>query len=95
MRITSAPAGDAPLEIRELWVGAEIPFIVLEKPNYASELFSGEPLEPFVGFIVWQSDALESLDRICPEAATWWRKVGFPKIQGQFIFNVECAEIIE
>jgi hypothetical protein len=90
IRITQVPAGEAPLSVREKWVGLTLPLA----PSFASPtnartfgVLSG-PRRPWArvaavllgrtthhrGYAVEASLALEALHRASPEAAAWWRE---------------------
>lgn len=95
MRITSAPVGQAPLEIREQWIGVEIPFLEVGMPaGSAHGVLNGETVKPYKAFTVDQTEAIDALRKKSPEAASWWESMGFPKKGGQFTFNAECAEVV-
>ena len=95
MRITSAPTGQAPLEIREKWIGVEMPFLEVGMPTGSVRgVLDGKKVKPHKAFTVDQEAALKALRERSPEAADWWKDYGFPVEGAQFTFNAECAEII-
>jgi len=95
MRVTSAPTGQAPLEIRQKWIGVEIPFLEIGVPTGSvSGILNGKKVKPHKVFIVDQVEALTALRKKSPKAADWWKGVGFPIAGAQFTFNVECAEVV-
>jgi hypothetical protein len=89
VRIISVPPGEAPLWVREKWVGLELPLTGWISPKkfptfgavsgprtYLAQLwaaFMGRA-ERIYGFPVDASRALEILEVSSPEAASWWRK---------------------
>lgn len=93
MRITSAPNGQAPLHIREKWIGVEIPYIEIGTPN-AVGVVDHMPVKQYEAFTVNQTDALMALRKKSPEAADWWKDMGFPVPGAYFTFNLKCAEVI-
>lgn len=96
MRITSAPTGQAPLEIREKWIGVEISFLDIGMPTGSIRgVLNGEKVKPHRAFTVDQVEALTALREKSPEAADWWQEMGFPVEGAQFTFNIECAEVID
>lgn len=93
MRITSVPNGQAPLHIREKWIGVEIPFIEMGTPKSVG-VIDGKPVKRHEAFTVNQTEALTALREKSPEAADWWKNMGFPIPGIHFTFNIECAEVI-
>jgi len=79
IRIKQAPSGEAPLEIREKWIGV---FMLCEP----------EPDE--TGVLVLQDRALFSLGCYAPEAAAWWKVQGYPKPGEYFHFGFSEVLII-
>ena len=88
IRIISVPPGEAPLWVREKWVGLELPLIRWESPKRflgfgtvtgprtcLAQLwgaFIGRA-ERIYGFSVDANRAVEILAISSPEAASWWR----------------------
>jgi len=85
IRIVRAPIGEAPLWVREAWIGLTLPtrghgrwtgFGVLTGPgSFLGELWAcfrgrGQKVE---GFAVDACEAVERLAAHNPEAAAWWR----------------------
>ena len=90
IRIVALPPGEAPLWVREKWVGLELPIAGRQASAdsfHTSGVLSG-PRNRFVvviwGILGWlpaQSGygvdvaaALDILEQVAPEAAAWWRK---------------------
>ncbi|HVV15121.1 MAG TPA: hypothetical protein VHD55_01850 [Candidatus Paceibacterota bacterium] len=97
IRITKVPDGEAPLEVRQAWVGLELPCGPI--CGYGDEppkgVLSNEPIKKnMYGFDVPQREALEILEASSPEAAAWWRTHGFPEGNDYFVFDRHWAEII-
>lgn len=90
LKITDVPPGEAPLWVREKWVGLIIPlFQVSAKPirtrtggvltgpkGLWSSLLALAQLrtEKMTGFLVLAKDAIDLLEARSPEAAKWWRE---------------------
>jgi hypothetical protein len=88
VRIISVPPGEAPLWVREKWVGLELPLTRWASPKkflgfgavsgprtYFAQLwalFLGRA-ERIYGFPVDANRAVEILASSSPEAAAWWR----------------------
>lgn len=96
IRITAIPPGEAPLWVREKWVGLELPLAEANpSPHevYTSGVLSGPRnrffaivwrlfgrLERHSGYSVCVNDAVAVLARTAPEAASWWRE-NVPRLQ--------------
>ena len=90
LHITSVPAGEAPLWVREQWVGLTLPLAqhkavplafmtsgVLSGPrNFLSRLMAlfAGKLERQSGFLVEARVAVAILALRSPEAAAWWQE---------------------
>lgn len=90
IHITSVPAGEAPLWVREQWVGLDLPLAqrkatpltfltsgVLSGPrNFLSFLFAlfTGKLERQSGYLVESQAAVAILALKNPDAAAWWRE---------------------
>jgi len=90
LRVTSTPPGEAPLWVREKWVGLVLPLAqraaspvsiqvsgILSGPKgFMSSLvaFLLGRYERQSGYVVEVLPALEILGRGSPEAASWWRE---------------------
>jgi hypothetical protein len=89
VRIIAIPPGEAPLWVREKWVGLELPLLCW--PSARKFVAFGAVSGPrtwfaqiwallrgrsqrIYGFAVDASRAVEILDRSSPEAAAWWRE---------------------
>src|SRR3981189_3195245 len=91
VRIIAVPPGEAPLWVREKWVGLELPLLrwraagtfigfgAVSGPRTCLAqiwaLLRGRSHRIY-GFAVDASRAVEILARASPEAATWWRERG-------------------
>ena len=89
VRIQSVPHGEAPLWVREKWVGLELPTVLRDGTLVASHTFgvlSGPQsnlralwamfrgqAKRESGFPVPVTAALQALEVASPEAAEWWR----------------------
>lgn len=96
IRIVRAPAGQAPLEIREKWVGVEM--ICLYHSNREQSTHHAE-INPdpkaYEAFVVLQTHAICSLARSSPEAVSYWERNGFPTSEAAtFMFDAQCAEVM-
>jgi hypothetical protein len=86
--IVSVPPGEAPLWVREKWVGLELPlrysapktcfcFGILSAPSTWWGLLWGMlrgRAERVSGYVVEAGPAVDILERSSPEAAAWWRE---------------------
>lgn len=88
IRIVAVPPGQAPLWVREKWVGLELPLYrnlpakkrltvgVLDRPSVAGLLWSliRGRVEFSTGYAVESLRAIEILDNANSDAAAWWRQ---------------------
>jgi hypothetical protein len=110
--ITAVPPGEAPLWVREKWLGLSLP---LAQRNAApiSYLASGVLSGPktFIaligallagkltrqrGFRVPSLQAVEILERSCPQAAAWWRQNAPRQLEAHrhFLFQEGTGHVI-
>jgi hypothetical protein len=96
IRIVSVPSGEAPLWVREKWVGLELPLAYGDsgaRGAITSGVMSGPPnrliglwwalrgrLERKSGYAVDADEAFRILEGTAPEAAAWWRQ-NVPRLQ--------------
>jgi hypothetical protein len=90
LKITSVPPGEAPLWVREKWVGLSLP-IAQQKDSPSSVLTMGVlsgpkgllssisalllgKFERKSGFLIETIAAISILEQNSPEAANWWRE---------------------
>lgn len=111
VRTIAVPPGEAPLWVREKWVGLMLPvmgpaethvcFGVLSGPRTFLTLlwaFVRGGSERIYGFPVNAARAVEILGYASPEAAAWWRENAAASIQPSrsFLFHAEvCEALIE
>ncbi len=98
IRIIKTPDGEMPIEVRDKWVGVEIPCLC-RSDNDESEvgLQSGQLKSGFRDvYVVKQKDAVAALAKKCPAAAEFWKKRGFPRNDDSFFsFGVDEAEEVK
>ncbi len=109
IRITRLPHGEAPLEIRQAWIGLELPcypvlghllephrvYERLSTIGHEQGVLSGQDIErPIFGFSVPQDQAIQILEATRPDAAAWWKAHGFPHQDNSFRFKNDEVEII-
>jgi hypothetical protein len=77
IRIIAIPPGEAPLEIREQWVGLILPLVEDEACAWEMETFgilTGKiESETTIGYAVGLHEAMAALGEKSPEAVAWWR----------------------
>jgi hypothetical protein len=89
IRIIAVPSGEAPLWVREQWVGLELPISGGPGPQTLTGygVLSGPPplsleqfeagrrgrLEVTTGYCVRTEAAIEALEAVSTEAAAWWK----------------------
>lgn len=76
IRIIEVPPGEAPRNIREAWVGLELPLAATEGQGRRMEIMGVLSHMPGVttGYAVEGREAIDRLGSQSPEAARWWRE---------------------
>ena len=111
IRITRVPPGEAPVAVREAWLGLELP---LKRENPQRYLGSGVLSGPrniiqtlihmltfrlkiHTAFVVPSQTAIEILERTQPSAARWWRENAPHTVRPQryFLFPPDCCERVQ
>jgi hypothetical protein len=111
VRIIDTPPGEAPLDIRQAWVGLELPVLAKRPVRYlGSGVMTGPKtftqtllhlitlrLVVQSGYVVPATRAIEILEAVRPEAARWWREHAAHAIRARrkFLFSPECCEYVE
>lgn len=89
IEITSIPEGEAPLWVRQAWVGLILPCDSTCGVREVKGVISKKPSDKNkYGFAVPQAAALKVLEKKDPHAVDFWRREGFPK-RGEFFFFVD------
>ena len=110
IRIKSTPPGEAPVSIREAWVGLELPLLRDKPLRYlASGVLTGPRgfLETLLhlltfrmklrtGYVVPSLAAIEILEKSNFAAGRWWREnAPHAARKGRhFVFSTECCELV-
>ncbi|NJC40501.1 hypothetical protein GGQ87_000759 [Brevundimonas alba] len=108
VRIVRAPKGEAPLWVREAWIGLELP---LALPDEVTEETSGVLSGPnswlgywwarlrgrihqTSGYVVNSARAIDILARSQPKAADWWRVNAprFCELDAEFMFDTPACD---
>jgi len=96
IKILKTPAGQAPQEIREAWVGLILPCYP-QSGIPAGEVrgaVTGEKVAKRQSVIVPQDQAIAILEQHSAKAAAWWKALGFP-MEGQgFVFGADEVGIV-
>jgi len=97
IKIKKIPEGEAPKEIREKWVGCELPVLGFPKLALSQENLSRKPRHKKC-FAVCALSALAILRGKSPEAARWFEENVKPPIDSidrYFFFNEKECKIID
>lgn len=97
IRIVQTPQGDAPLWVREAWIGLEIPVIGQTDPDTPQFSATGGPATPenIDGYEVHGSDALLALQQAGrAKAADWWRNDSVLR-DNHLIFSKDACVLIQ
>jgi hypothetical protein len=96
IRIVAVPKGEAPEEIRRLWVDSVLPCgpICGYPPKGEKGVLSGTlSAHTRRGYVVRQERALEVLLQKSPEAFAYWNSLGFPYLDECFHFAEDEAHV--
>lgn len=110
IRITSTPPGDAPLWVREKWVGVELTSVLGASPKsflatsvlapssfFASlwRVITGQSLKAS-GYPVQVTGAIDALEKSSPQAAMWWRATTPQLISPSryFVFDAAACQVV-
>jgi hypothetical protein len=109
--IVSVPPGEAPLWVREKWVGLELPLHysgpktcftlgVLSMPStWLGQLWAllRGRAERVSGYVVEGSGAVDILERSSPEAAAWWHKNAPQHVAPKryIMFHVSVCRVVD
>jgi hypothetical protein len=87
IRITGVPPGEAPLWVREKWVGLELSTpmgaittptmgVLSRPPTFIHKIWDRlfRRYEIVTGYVVNARHAVDRLSAVSPEAAAWWRE---------------------
>jgi hypothetical protein len=96
IKIIATPFGDAPREIKEKWIGVEIPCLWYDPSCFLKGLVDKNPREAREGYVVLQTHAIEVLSMVSQPAVDWWESIGYPENErATFVFNVECVKVLK
>ncbi len=98
IKFVNAPRGQAPLWVREAWVGLTVPcypFISVPSGGGLRGVENGEVVPSYECALVLQKEAIDVLEQHNVTAAQWWRQNGFGSESAPpFAFNAESFEVI-
>ncbi|MDP2671189.1 MAG: hypothetical protein Q8P13_01875 [bacterium] len=91
VKVVKVPAGEAPLHVREAWVGAVFPAYGPHE-HLVEGVVTGESVPPRLRFsyAAPQRSALDALEQLNPVAASWFRE--HLLIASDFIFGADEVE---
>ncbi len=94
IRIINTPRGEAPLWVREAWVGLTLPLSITGYTEIGRGVLSKQ--KSFGGFMTPTFHALRILETKNAEAAKWWQNL-LVEIDAAdcLVFNDEACEYIE
>lgn len=106
IRIVAIPPGEAPLWVREKWVGLCLP-VADDRGSrnaYVSGVLSGPPNRCAPenpskqdGYAVYGRDAISELQKAAPDAAAWWRNHASRLLapDRKLLFQTACCELVK
>lgn len=92
IKIVKTPKGGAPKWVRNKWIGIELETDTHHLPT--RDFVTGQASGQVGGYEILADKAIEALEQISPDAATWFREffpIGSVK---HFVFDADCAEEI-
>jgi hypothetical protein len=111
IEIFSTPPGEAPEEVRRMWIGLRLPLLVEGSHKFQTvgaltgpKTWLGNLLAcifgkttPEVGYAVNSSIAISILESKNSMAANWWKEntTYYSNLKRIFIFNKECCRVVE
>ena len=90
IRIVKTPEGEAPLWVRQAWIGCEMPLMGTATDPVG--LFSRVPVQD--GYCVKGGDAISALLDISPRARGWWIE-NLPNVYERIlVFNYSACVLV-
>jgi hypothetical protein len=94
IKIIAVPPGQAPLEVRQQWVGITLPVAEnLPSKTFEMGVFGGKP-ENSEGYLVETMLAFRELKKKSPEAADWWSSHLSPQLMPWLSFQRSVCEVV-
>lgn len=91
VRIISTPPGNAPLEVREQWIGLELPVVPPHEGGVQMGVFGGDS-QNIGGWEVRTKAAIDLLEIKSPAAADWWRNSGVLRRAQRLVFSKDVCQ---
>lgn len=95
IRIKKMPSGEAPMHIREKWVGLVLPVFAIGENIGSEGVLTRKKTDCGPVYMIPQDLAISTLETASKQAAAWWRSVGFPQNGGYFCFRVSQAKVVK
>jgi len=98
IKIIAVPSGEAPLEVREQWVGLVLPvdpsYEALGRIGFIGVLGGPPDQENMGGYPVKTQEAIRLLEEKSPEAARWWRSLPHLNFLDYLVFGRKFCELV-
>jgi hypothetical protein len=99
VRIVKMPPGEVPEEIRQAWIGLELPIVssIARDGQGLVDVLSNQPVSCGKAYAVDGAEAVRILATAAPDAAAWWRTHAPQVLSGgyQLVFPAEVCERID
>lgn len=98
IKIIACPPGQAPEEVRQAWIGLEMPLSLNQPPRGAvfRGVLNGAPERCNVGgFAVDGRIAIEMLQQKNPTAAEWWKKNAPQVFKTPLVFSKSACQLVD
>lgn len=98
IEIVRVPVGEAPLEIREQWVGVQMSYLYFDPQNtFPGIITERRPDASYEAYVVLEKHAFAALKNFKRPALDWWEKKGFfeGSSHSRFSFRAEEIKVIK
>ena len=93
--ITSVPSGEAPLWVREKWVGLSIPLTENPRKGLKQRGILGGAASNSKGYVVSAAEAVNRLKEVAPTAAEWWEDHLPLFVKSELVFARNVCRVLE
>ena len=95
IKILTTPPGQAPVWVRDKWVGLSIPLLVHPRRNLKQTGVLGGAPNNINGYVVSAKTAIACLEQVAPDAARWWQHHLLDIDSSELVFDRNVCQISE
>jgi hypothetical protein len=108
IKIVTRPIGEAPDWVRDAWIGLSLPLAIDRQRTWRGLGVTSGPTNAVLqlwalalgrsvklsGYVVNAKEAVDRLDAVAPNAASWWREHTPKLLDGKrcFVFDADACE---